>query len=577
MKNKSFNSKLSFNKFSFPLLRNLKLRTIILIVIFIFQFVNVYAQNYQWAKKIGSTGNEFGLSIAVDDSGSSYITGVFEGTVDFDPGTGTAYLTSIGSQDIYFAKFDTNGNLLWAKSIGSTDIDNGYSIAIDDSGNCYLSGSYAGTTDFDPSAGIANLFLNGFQSTFFAKYNSNGDYIWAKGLGGTYSNNYALCIAVDSTGNVYITGEIQGSADFDPGTGTANLSSIGNEDIFFAKYDNNGNYLWAKVIGSNSIDKGSEIVVDNTGNCYVTGVFMNTVDFDTDTGIANLISIGGWDIYFAKYDTYGNYVWANSIGSIGDDFGACIAIDNTGNCYIGGYINNSADFDPGTGIANLTSAGSYFAKYDNNGNYLWAKGLGSGYCNYLVVDIFGNLYISGIFQGTADFDPGPGIVNLTSAGLGDFYFAKYATGGTYLWANSIGSSTANDFGGDIAADNNGNCYLSGGFGGIADFDPGTATVNLLNSGNNDIYLAKYIQNPNSKEIINQESIKFFPNPTKNNIVIKGINNGIIEIINLEGQILKYIEIKYDKTNIDLSNLSSGIYMIKIITNNGIIVQKLIKD
>src|SRR3990172_2949815 len=145
----------------------------------------MFAQSFQWAKSIGSANSDIGYSIAVDDSGNSYISGYFTGTADFDPGAGTAIL-SAGSQNIFFAKYDFNGNYLWAKSIGSsTSSGVGISISLDISGNAFITGSFASTTDFDPGTGTANLTPTGgiFIDIFFAKYDNNGNYIWAKSIG----------------------------------------------------------------------------------------------------------------------------------------------------------------------------------------------------------------------------------------------------------------------------------------------------------------------------------------------------------------------------------------------------------
>ncbi|MBI2967709.1 MAG: SBBP repeat-containing protein [Bacteroidetes bacterium] len=190
---------------------------------------NCYAQNYQWTKSIGSTGYDFGSSVAIDAGGNAFITGYFSGTADFDPSAGTANLTSVGGYDIFFAKYDSNGNYLWAKSIGSSGNDKGKGIAVDGSGNTYITGYFTGTADFDPSAGTANLTSVGFYDIFFAKYDSNGNYLWAKSIGSSVTD-YGYSIAIDAGGNACITGSFTGTADFDPSAGTANLTPVGIYD-----------------------------------------------------------------------------------------------------------------------------------------------------------------------------------------------------------------------------------------------------------------------------------------------------------------------------------------------------------
>ena len=312
--------------------------------------------NYLWAKSIGNAAWDVGPGIAVDGVGNVYMTGSFEGTVDFDPGVGTANLTSVGLFDIFFAKYDTAGNYLWAKSIG---MGRGYSIYVDGVSNVHLTGYFSGTADFDPGAGTANLTSAGNSDIFFAKYDTAGNYVWAKSIGSIF-NDRSYSIAIDGTGNVYITGYFSDTADFDPGIDTANLTANGN-NIFIAKYDSTGNYLWAKSIECNGFS--FSIALDGFSNVHITGYFNGTADFDPGSDTVNLTPVGFIDIFFAKYDTAGNYLWAKNIGSTIGDRGHSITVDGSGNVYITGAFQLTVDFDPGAGTANLTGPKSFFAKY----------------------------------------------------------------------------------------------------------------------------------------------------------------------------------------------------------------------
>jgi hypothetical protein len=165
-------------------------------------------------------------------------------------------------------------------------------------------------------------------------------------------------IATDASSNVYITGSFVFTADFDPGAGVVDLTSTGSSDIFLAKYNSAGTYVWAKRFGSTGSDIGYGIVVNSTSDVYLTGVFNGTVDFNTGGTAATLTSAGSGDVFLARYDASGNYVWARRMGGTGDDLGYGIAIDGSSNLYLTGQFFNTADFDPGAGVANLTSAGS---------------------------------------------------------------------------------------------------------------------------------------------------------------------------------------------------------------------------
>ena len=331
------------------------MKSSLLSLISVLLFSNLFAQNYQWANRIGSNATDAGYDIAVDVSGNVYITGIFRGTVDFDPGQDTAYLTAAGSGDIFFGKYDANGNYLWANSIVSAgNDDQGTGIAVDGNGNCYVTGFFNNTADFDPDTGMFNLTAIGGNDIFFAKYDSSGNYLWAKSIGSS-TGDESRSIVLDDSGNVYITGHFTDTADFDPGPDTALLATVGSADIFFAKYNSNGNYLWAKSIGSTTGDRSRSVAVDDSGNVYITGYFTDTADFDPGIDTAILTAVTVTDIFFGKYDSNGDYLWAKSIGATWYATSHSIILNSIGECYITGTFQGTADFDPDTGTANLTA------------------------------------------------------------------------------------------------------------------------------------------------------------------------------------------------------------------------------
>jgi hypothetical protein len=200
------------------------------------------AQNFLWAKGMGGTSYDNGLSIATDGSGSVYTTGYFQGTADFDPGPGTYTLAAFGGTDIFVTKSDASGNLVWAKQIGGPNYDYARSITVTGTGKVYLTGYFAATADFDTGAGVYNLTSTGSADIFVCKLDGNGALVWAKQMGGT-SDDYAYSIALDGLENVYTTGLYQGTADFNPSASISNLTSAGSTDIFVSKLDLNGNFI----------------------------------------------------------------------------------------------------------------------------------------------------------------------------------------------------------------------------------------------------------------------------------------------------------------------------------------------
>jgi len=421
----------------------------------------------------GGSSSDFGYSNAVDSSGNIYTTGFFEGTADFDPGVGTTNLASAGDWDIFVTKLDSSGNLVWAKRFGGSSTDFGNSIAVDSSGNIYTTGVFSDAADF----GITNLTSVGQYDVFVSKLNSSGNLVWAKSFGSSATDygDFGNSIAVDSSGNIYTTGAFEGTADFDPGAGTTNLTSAGGNDIFVSKLDSSGNLVWAKRFGGEPTDFGNSIALDSSGNIYTTGAFQDTADF----GITNLTSAGQYDVFVSKLDSLGNLVWAKSFGADSSDFGESIAVDSSGNVYTTGSFADTVDFDPGDGVAELSSEGGldvFVLKLNSageyRGNYAFRGNLDDvGYS--IALDSSGNVYTTGTFGST----PGDVFVIKLSSDLGPG------------WVKSVGG-ISDDSGYSIAVDSSGNVHITGKFEGEADFDPGAGTTNLTSAGGSDIFNLK---------------------------------------------------------------------------------------
>ena len=442
----------------------------------------------------GGVGNEFSESTVVDSTGNIYTTGRFASTVDFDPGVGTSNLTSAGSSDVFVSKLDASGNLLWAKSFGAAAADAGLSIAVDSTGNVYTTGFFASTVDFDPGAGTTNLTTAGSSDVFISKLDASGNLVFAKRFGGGISD-LGYSIAVDSTENIYTTGFFQDTVDFDPSAGTTNLTTAGLSDVFISKLDASGNLLWAKRFGAAEADAGRSIALDSTGNIYTAGYFEQTVDFDPSAGTTNLTSAGRSDVFVSKLDSSGNLVFAKRFGAAETDVGLSVAVDSTGNVYTTGYFEQTVDFDPGAGTTDLTTGGGsdvFVSKLDASGNLVFAKRFGgSNDDGGISISVDSNGNIHTTGYFEERVDFDPG------AGTSNLTSA----GGTDVFVSKIDSSgnlllaksfggTANDVGRSIAFDSTGNIYTTGEFAGTVDFDPGTGTTNLISAGGNDVFILR---------------------------------------------------------------------------------------
>jgi len=439
---------------------------------------NTTSYAWVWAVKAGGTSpcgeyqdcNDVGEGIAVDSSGNAYVTGTFRDTATF----GDTNLTSRGYSDIFVAKLSSSGSWLWAESAGGSSSDHIQGIAVDSSGNAYITGFFEDTVSF----GDSSLTSGGSYDVFVVKISSSGSWLWAESAGGS-SYDHGRGIAVVSSGNAYITGSFYGTASF----GSTSLTSGDNGDVFVAKLSGNGSWSWAvkaegNAGGGDGQSGGTGIAVDSSGNAYVTGTFSDTATF----GDTNLMSRGYSDIFVGKVNGQtGSWLWAESAGGAGSDDIREIAVDPSGNPYVTGRFNDKVTF----GDTNLTSGGGwdiFVAKLSSSGSWSWAVKAGGtdrdeGFG--IAVDSSGNAYVTGTFSDTATF----GSTNLMSSGSRDIFVAKLSSSGSWSWAVKAGG-TEWDEGFGIAVDSSGNPHVTGRFNDKVTF----GDTNLTSGGGWDIFV-----------------------------------------------------------------------------------------
>lgn len=551
-------------------------KAILLFHIFLTINISSMAQNLDWAISMGGGGQDVGRSMAIDTAGNIYVTGYFGETVDFDPGAGVDSFTSWGFNDAFIQKLNPEGELLWVKSMSGPDWDRGVSITLDESGNVYATGYFGDTVDFDPNADSSYLSAVGDWDIFVQKLDENGNFLWAKSMGGL-GRETSQSIEVDAQGNVYTTGQFEETVDFDPNEDTLSYTAT-EQDIFIQKLDSDGNLIWAKTMGGPDDDLAFSIAVDEQRNVYTTGWFEETVDFDPNAGVSNLTAVGNRDIYIQKLDADGNLLWAKSIGgSSANEFGRSIAVDASGNVYTAGLFEGTVDFDPNAGVTNLVSEGSsdiFFLKLDASGNLIWAKrigGSGIDVANFLSLDASGNVYLTGQFQGMVDFDPNAGTSNLTATGSRDIYVLKLDSTGNLLWANSM-NGTNEAAGRCVLVGKNGSIYLTGVFEGTVNFDLGVGTLELSSEGNNDIFVLKFNGGDNvAIDNFQKENIRLYPNPSNGLVQIEfpsGIFRAEINVFDQLGKVVSQHALTHSQQELDLSHLSTGMYSINLSLNSG---------
>ena len=317
---------------------------------------------------------------------------------------------------------------------------------------------------------------------------------WAKTMGNTGSDE-GYSLATDPSSNILMAGKFNATVDFDPGAGTLNLNSMGGDDIFISKSDTFGNLLWAKSMGATGTDIGYNVTSDAAGNIFVTGTYQNTVDFDPSAGVFNLTSNGLDDMFISKLDGSGNFLWARSMGGTSSDLSQSIAVDAAGNVYTTGSFGGTVDFDPGGGTFNLTATSSsdiFISKLNSAGNFVWAKSIGSTGFNFgLSIKVDNTGNLLITGQFNGSTDFDPGAgTAILNTSVPDIYILKLDAAGNYLWADAMGASAGPNSGNALATDASGNTYVAGYYNGTMDFDPGVGTYTLTSAGNNDIFVSK---------------------------------------------------------------------------------------
>jgi hypothetical protein len=449
-----------------------------------------------WARTWGGSGFDVGYGVVSDGSGNVYVTGYFWGTADFNPDGGDPRISN-GDYDIFLSKFDSSGNFEWVRTWGGSGWDQCSGVATDGSGNVYITGKFNSTVDFDPGGGDIHTSKGG-TDVFLSKFDSSGNFKWARTWGGS-DHDSGNGVAADGSGNVYVTGYFRGTVDFDPGGGDLHTSN-GPYDVFLSKFDPFGNFEWTRTWGGSAWDIGCGVASDGSGNVYITGNFGSTVDFDPGGGDPHICN-GGYDVFLSKFDSSGNFEWARTWGGSDTDLGCGVAADGSGNVYITGSFLSTVDFYPGGGDPHTSNGGAdvFLSKFDSLGNFEWARTWGGSAYDEgrgVATNGSGNVYATGYFQGTVDFNPEGGNDQFSN-GAWDVFLSKFDSSGNFEWARTWGGSGLDD-GRGVAADGSGNVYITGYFYNYTvDFAPTDPPCNEdpdehTSYGYRDVFLTKHL-------------------------------------------------------------------------------------
>lgn len=387
-------------------------------------FTGIHAQNFEWTKREGLYEYDYGYGIANDNVGNVYISGKYEMKANF---SGTI-IPQQGNHDIYVAKYNPAGALIWIRTAGGYDGDYARALACDGSDYVYIAGEIQGSNALIKFPGSAiTLTCRGNNDAFFAKYDLNGNLLWANQAGGT-GNDEAQSITYDNSGNVYVAGFYSNGAVF----GTTPVNGKGGYDMFVAKYDNNGVFQWVRTGGGPGRDEAKSIKCDAAGNVYVCGMYKNGAVFGSQT----LTAPGTYfNSFLAKYTSDGTLAWVKTGGGDYDDLAWSLTIDNSNKIYITGEFNAHALFS-GLSLITTGSADIFVACYNASGTIEWIKKAGGNNVDRArgIGTDGTNLYITGQFDMSANFGP----YTVTGVDNSEIFIAKLNNAGDFKWAIAVG-------------------------------------------------------------------------------------------------------------------------------------------
>lgn len=431
---------------------------------------------YCWTEIWGSFRDDYARSIAIDTFGNVYVAG--EKTVPYS------------NKDPFLRKFDSNGNLIWSKSWIGTHGDYGNGVVIDNDMDIYVCGDFRQVMEFNPDGG-GGILSNGLEDAFITKFDTDGNWQWAKTWGGIGTER-AKSIDLLNTGDIFVTGTFCDTVDFNPQGGDEHTSN-GLGDVYISKFDSNGNWQKTQTWGGANYENVSAISVDSNDDVYVCGHYELTVDFNPDGGDTHN-SNGGQDVYLSKFNSNVDWQWTKTWGGSLNDHCYSVLADDAGNIFTTGVFTGTADFNPDGGGAEVAIGGVdvFLSKFASNGAWQWAKTWGSLNIDFgfdIAVNQAGDIFVVGKFSGTGQFNPIGGGIYSSNNNSDDAFMNKFDSNGDWILAKIWGGTNV-DSANAINIDSLGNQYVAGFFMGPTDFNPDGGGQQSA-AGEKDCYLSKF--------------------------------------------------------------------------------------
>ena len=370
-----------------------------------------------WPRALGGPDRETALGVAVDGKGGSYVVGHFQGSSTF----GTIPLAGSGLTDVFVAKLDRQGQILWARAFGGPGAEEGRALAVDSAGNVAVAGSFSGTVDFDPGAGRTDLTSAGGSDAFLFRLTPDGDLVWARRLGGKLADA-GTRVAVGAKGETWVAGSFEGSME--------GLDSAGKTDAFIARFDEAGSLSWARRIGGVKADEARGVAAGRNGEVWVAGNFEETAGIGPAGGQLALQSAGKTDVFVLRLDSAGTLAFSGRIGGPEEESLGSAAATGPGGLALAGRFSGTVDFDPGPGSLSRAAAGladAFFARLEGTGRLAWAQQFGNNGSDFgsgVAGNREGSVVATGHLGGRDDFD----------------FAVEYSPHGDPLWSLRLSAS-----------------------------------------------------------------------------------------------------------------------------------------
>lgn len=449
-----------------------------------------------WAQAVGSTSQEAGFTVITDSNGDIIVSGIFNGTLDFDPGPGIAERTAPSpAYSAFIAKYSSAGEFIWVNEFLSTYSISLEELTVDESNNVYAAGQFYTDVDLLPGTGTNIVTTPSYQS-ILVKMNAAGNVVFTYTTETTIGHSSINNLAVNSANEVYLTTYQYGAVDYDNGAGSQIVDNwVSGSFYYLVKLNQDGSLNWVKEVEPEMYD----MAIDSSDNLVITGLFYNsTIDIAPGAPVVNISKTTSGDIFIFTVDGDGIY---QSHFILGNNFYMYInnlTIDSsTQDILFSGTFNGTSNFEPSTMDHVLSTSGGlqelFVARFTNNGICKWARqSQGDPSASYLEdndiqTDNQGNVFVCGSVNGTYDVDPGSGTSYVTNGNADNFIF-KWDSSGNFNWAYELIESGELK---GIAVSNDGNyLHMTGSNNVVTDIDPeGTTSIPVV--GGNDFFVIKW--------------------------------------------------------------------------------------